>query len=87
MEEKYLVLSDIHGNVSAFDAVMEDCQNEYFAGVILLGDLIDYGMRSNEIVQKLLALTKNEWKDKVVINMRSLWLIRTWKGFPLIAGG
>lgn len=69
LEEKYLVLSDIHGNVSAFDAVMEDCQNEYFAGVILLGDLIDYGMRSNEIVQKLLALTKNEWKDKVVINI------------------
>ena len=49
MEDKYLILSDIHGNVSAFDAVLSDCKDEDFSGVLLLGDLIDYGMRSNEI--------------------------------------
>ena len=69
MEKKYLVLSDIHGNVSAFDAVMEDCKGETFAGVILLGDLIDYGMRSNEIVQRLMSLAENEWKNRIVVNI------------------
>ena len=69
MEEKYLVLSDIHGNVSAFDAVMDDCAGEKFAGVILLGDLIDYGMRSNEIVQKLIDLETSDWKNKIFVNI------------------
>ncbi|RKM54457.1 metallophosphoesterase [Butyrivibrio sp. X503] len=69
MEEKYLVLSDIHGNVSAFDSVLEDCSDVDFNGVILLGDLIDYGMRSNDIVQKLMDLAKGAWKDKILVNI------------------
>ena len=69
MESKYLILSDIHGNVSAFDAVMNDCAGEGFEGVILLGDLIDYGMRSNEIVQKLIELEENGWKNKITVNI------------------
>ena len=69
MEEKYLVLSDIHGNVSAFDAVMHDCGGETFKGVILLGDLIDYGMRSNEIVQKLAEFETSDWKNKIIVNI------------------
>ena len=69
LEEKYLVLSDIHGNVSAFDAMMNECAGEAFVGVILLGDLIDYGMRSNEIVQKLIGLEAGDWKDKIIVNI------------------
>lgn len=69
LEEKYLVLSDIHGNVSAFDAVMNDCKGEEFSGIILLGDLIDYGMRSNEIVQKLVELESTSWKDRIIVNI------------------
>ena len=69
MEEKYLVLSDIHGNVSAFDVVMNDCAGEAFTGVILLGDLIDYGMRSNEIVHKLIELEASDWKNKIIVNI------------------
>lgn len=59
---KYLVLSDIHGNLSALEAVLHDAQrsnapNESdFDGIILLGDNIDYGMRSNEVVAKLDSL-------------------------------
>lgn len=69
MEEKFLILSDIHGNLSAFDAVMADCEGEEFNGIILLGDLIDYGMRSNEIVQKLVELEEGTWKDKIIVNI------------------
>lgn len=49
---KLLLLSDIHGNLSAMEAVLD--QMEKFPAIdaaILLGDVIDYGMHSNEIVQ------------------------------------
>lgn len=69
MEKKYLILSDIHGNLSAFDAVMVDCQKINFEGIILLGDLIDYGMRSNEIIQKLIEKANNNWKGKILVNI------------------
>lgn len=69
LENKYLILSDIHGNVSAFDSVLADCSGEEFSGIILLGDCIDYGMRSNEIIQKLVNADKNEWKDRILVNI------------------
>ena len=69
VEEKYLIISDIHGNVSAFDALLSDCQNEEFSGVILLGDLIDYGMRSNEIILKLIELESSAWTNKILVNI------------------
>lgn len=58
---KLLLLSDIHGNLSALDAVINDAyrrmsDGSHFDGVILLGDNIDYGMRSNEVVAELSAL-------------------------------
>ena len=69
MAEKYLILSDIHGNVSAFDAVLADCRGEDFAGIILLGDDIDYGMRSDDIIKKIAKLSETEWKGKVLVNI------------------
>lgn len=69
MDKKYLILSDIHGNISAFDAVLADCGNEIFDGVILLGDCIDYGMRSNEVIEKLRKLESGSWKGKILINI------------------
>ena len=69
MEKKYLILSDIHGNISAFDAVLEDCGSEVFDGVILLGDCIDYGMRSNEVIEKLQELERGSWKGKILIHI------------------
>lgn len=51
------ILSDIHGNVSALNRVLEDIKKnfhpDYYA---LLGDNIDYGMRSNEVIEILRGL-------------------------------
>lgn len=69
MEKKYLILSDIHGNVSALDAVLSECVEESFDGIILLGDLIDYGMRSNQIIQKLTDLENGIWKNRILVNI------------------
>ena len=69
MDNKYLILSDIHGNISAFDAVMKDCENENFTGIIILGDCIDYGMRSNEMIKRLIALEEGDWKGRLIVNI------------------
>lgn len=50
---EYAVLSDIHGNLYALEAVVKDMASFHIKGVILLGDLIDYGMQSNEVVEYL----------------------------------
>lgn len=46
----YAVLSDIHGNMYALESVVRDMRKFDIQKVILLGDLIDYGMQSNEVV-------------------------------------
>ena len=69
MEEKYLILSDIHGNLSALESVLKHCSQETFQGVILLGDLIDYGMRSNEIISQLKLLESKDWEGKILANI------------------
>lgn len=67
MSKKYAILSDIHGNLSALEAVMDNINKQTdITGLILLGDLIDYGMRSNEVIlyliqQKHLPIIANIW--------------------------
>ena len=63
--KKLLVMSDIHGNLSALDRVLEAEAEERLAGILLLGDLIDYGPRSNEVVQKIKQIPK----DQLLVNL------------------
>lgn len=49
-----LILSDIHGNVNALESVLRDIKKRFKPDTtIILGDNIDYGMRSNEVIQIL----------------------------------
>lgn len=50
---KVLVLSDIHGNLSALQSVLTRAESYQIDACILLGDLIDYGMHSNEVLRCL----------------------------------
>ncbi|MBQ6132963.1 MAG: metallophosphoesterase family protein [Lachnospiraceae bacterium] len=61
----YAVLSDIHGNLYALESVIEDMKKYPVDGIILLGDLIDYGMQSNEVVEHI----KEKLTDKVICNI------------------
>ena len=55
--DKIVVFSDIHGNLSALEAVLDDVYSRYKPDAFAcLGDLVDYGMRSNEVIQKLVQL-------------------------------
>lgn len=49
---KILILSDIHGNLSALQSIMDNAARvPDIEACIMLGDLIDYGMHSNEVLQ------------------------------------
>ncbi len=54
---RVIILSDLHGNLSAVESVIR-----YIEGLpgskslLLLGDLVDYGMHSNEVIDKIRSL-------------------------------
>lgn len=51
---KLLILSDIHGNLLALQAVLGYIESTYKIDCcVMLGDIIDYGMHSNEVVRIL----------------------------------
>ena len=52
-----LILSDIHGNVSALESVLNDVKKSYSPDALaLLGDFIDYGMRSDDVIKIIKSL-------------------------------
>jgi predicted phosphodiesterase len=53
---RYLVLSDIHSNIDALDAVIEDARGVRTDAVLVLGDLVGYGAEPGLVVEKIRAL-------------------------------
>lgn len=60
MIDSLIILSDIHGNLSALDAVIEDFERRAYevAGIAILGDIINYGMRPNDVIERLKNLSR-----------------------------
>lgn len=52
---RYLILSDIHANIDALDAVLDAARNQWDE-VLILGDLVGYGAEPNAVVDRVLAL-------------------------------
>ncbi|MBR3669980.1 MAG: metallophosphoesterase family protein, partial [Fibrobacter sp.] len=50
------LLSDIHANVTALNAVLEEVGRRHVDKFVLLGDLVNYGMRPNEIVDMIRSM-------------------------------
>ena len=47
---RYLILSDIHGNHEALEAVLEDARGRYDS-ILCLGDLVGYGADPNQVAK------------------------------------
>ena len=50
---KLLIISDVHGNLNALNAVLKSAEKYNISSVAILGDLVDYGMRSNEVIKEI----------------------------------
>lgn len=56
---KIAILSDIHANLSALQSVLKDIhERAEIDAYILLGDIVNYGMRPNEMIAELGQLDK-----------------------------
>jgi diadenosine tetraphosphatase ApaH/serine/threonine PP2A family protein phosphatase len=53
---RYLILSDIHANMDAFDAVLAHASGAWDR-VLVLGDLVGYGAEPNAVVDKVRSLS------------------------------
>ncbi len=53
---RYLVLSDVHANIQALDAVLAAAPADRFDRVLVLGDLVGYGADPNAVVDRIRAL-------------------------------
>ena len=48
---RYLILSDMHANWDAFEAVLRRARRKRFDAVLVLGDLVGYGAAPNQVVE------------------------------------
>lgn len=56
---KVAIISDIHGNLEALEAVLEDIENNGVETIYCLGDIIGYGPNPRECLQ--IVQEKTEW--------------------------
>lgn len=67
---KLAVLSDVHGNLVALDAVLRDIEGEKVNGFAALGDMIQGGAQPSETVQRLRDLA-----CPIVMGNSDAWLL------------
>lgn len=53
---RYLILSDIHANVDALDAVLAAAPARTWDRALVLGDLVGYGAEPNAVIERVIAL-------------------------------
>ena len=53
---RYLVLSDIHGNLQALEAVLDDARAVGYDATLVLGDLVGYGADPEAVIDLTLGL-------------------------------
>ena len=53
-------ISDIHANLEALDAVLQDIEKNNVSAIYCLGDLVGYGPDPNAVVKKIIALKESK---------------------------
>ena len=53
---RYLIISDIHSNLQALEAVLKEATTVGYDQVIVLGDLVGYGGDPEAVIDRTLAL-------------------------------
>jgi len=73
---RYLVFSDIHGNLEALETIMDFAEKKSIDHYILLGDLVGYGADPEKVINKIRAIKKITYirgnHDKAVAQINSL---------------
>ncbi len=54
------VISCLHANLPAVEAVLKDIELQGITNITCLGDLVGYGPQPNEVIELILSLLKRE---------------------------
>jgi predicted phosphodiesterase len=80
---RYLIFTDIHGNLEALNTVLEFAETKSIDHYLLLGDLVGYGADPEDVINKIQEIksisTIRGNHDKAVANINSL------EGFNAVA--
>ncbi len=57
---RYLVLSDIHSNIEAFNSVLSFFERKRYDKVLFLGDLVGYGAAPNQVIDRFKRIRKKK---------------------------
>jgi predicted phosphodiesterase len=58
MTLRYLVLSDVHSNLEALEAVLRAIRRRKYDGVLCLGDLVGYGASPNQVLSRVRKMAR-----------------------------
>ena len=65
---RYLVISDIHANLDAFETVMAAAKPLNYDKVLLLGDLVGYGADPNAVCERIRDLKPDADRKSTRLN-------------------
>ena len=72
---RFLILSDIHANLEAFDSVLDDAASVGYDQVLVLGDLVGYGADPGPVIERVRGLAPHAMvrgnHDKVCAGLES----------------
>jgi len=70
--ERIAIVSDIHGNMTAWEAVMKDIQHRGLNRIFCLGDLVGKGPQPAEVVDQVRAtcevVIRGNWDELIAVN-------------------
>ena len=81
MTKRYAIITDIHGNIEALNAILNDIESQNIDEIYCLGDTVGIGPNSKECVDKLI-----EKKIKSTLGNHELYAIRGTGIDPSIEG-
>ena len=57
---RYGLISDIHGNLEALEAVLETLAKEGVDAYLCMGDIVGYGANPKECIKKVIHYTRKQ---------------------------
>jgi protein phosphatase len=81
-EERIAVISDVHGNLTALEAVLDHIRESGITRIFNLGDMIGKGPRSAEVVDRCRAVSEvivlGNWEVEMAAGFARTWPAGEW---------
>jgi serine/threonine protein phosphatase 1 len=88
MTHRTIAIGDIHGHLAAFDALLDQLKLKSEDTLVLLGDYIDRGPHSKQVIDRIIDLSKyyrvisirGNHEEMMLKALENEWFFNTWMG-------